>query len=241
MAVAVDAVSSAVTISTTSASPHTSTSLTTGTSLSNGAVTIVVCYDVHVTGSAATWDGVACTLVASGNNTGTNGRVEIWGLSPLGTHEGAKTFSVSWSGGGNAQTMIFGVSWTGVDQTGGTTSFPNGNSAAATVSGTTPSSVTITSATGDAVIAGFAQDVAQWLSTNNTNLYLLGNAGNLVDTAANRAAGAASVAMTATPASGTNQHQIAVGVSVKAVGSTVLTPEFVEWFEGYFNTELVSY
>lgn len=229
MAVAVDAVSTAVTTSTTSASPHTDTSLTTGASLSNGAVVFVVCSDVHVTGSAATWDGVACTLVASGNNTGTNGRVEIWALSPLGAHEGNKTFSYSWTGGGAAQTMIFGTSWTGVDQTGGVTSFPNGNSAAATVTGTTPSSVTITSAVGDAVIAGFAQDVSQWLSTNNTNLYLLGNAGALIDTCANRAAGAASVAMTATPATGTSQHQIAVGVDIKAFVAAAAQTPYEPW------------
>src|SRR5271170_5015467 len=120
MAVAQD-VAGSETRSTVSASPHTYTGLTTGGSLTNGAVTFVVIYDTQVTGSAATWDGVPCVLVASGNSTVTFGRVEIWGLAPIGAHTGNKTFSVSWSGGGNAQTFIAGVSWTGVNQTGGTT------------------------------------------------------------------------------------------------------------------------
>src|SRR5258705_5791807 len=127
MAVALD-VAGTWTNTANAASPQTYTLLTTGTGLSNGAVCFIVCVDQKtITGTAATWDGVACTKVASQSATGTFGLVELWALSPLSTHEGAKTFSYSWSGGpGSAQTFIVGCSFTGVNQTGGVTSFPNG-------------------------------------------------------------------------------------------------------------------
>lgn len=216
MAVAIDATGTE-TLSTSSASPHTYTGLTTGASLTNGAVVVVVVYDTHVTGSAATWDGVAMTLVASGNNTGTFGRVEIWGLAPITGHTGNKTFSVSWTGGGNAQTMIVGTSWTGVNQTGGTTSFPHGTSNTGTTTGTGNTTVTVTSANGNAVLAGHAIDNDNMSSTNNTQIFV-DNGGTNIDGAANRAAGAATVAMT-TSFTGTNtKNWIAVGTDILAAG-----------------------
>src|SRR5436309_7297058 len=169
MAVAVDVTGTEVTTGTV-ASPRTYTGLTTGSSLSNGAVAFIVCYANVVTGSSATWDGVACTLVASQNNSigCPDGRVEIWALSPLGAHEGNKTFSVSWTGGGSTETYIVGLSFTGVDQTGGVTSFPHGTGANGTSS---TSSVTVTSATGNIVVAGHTSDNGIFNSVNNTTIF----------------------------------------------------------------------
>jgi hypothetical protein len=212
-AVALD-VAGTETLSASAASPHTYTGLTTGGSLTNGAVECIVIYDVHVTASAATWDSVSMTLVSSANNAGTNGRVEIWGLSPIGAHTGAKTFSVSWTGGA-AQTAIACRSWTGVDQTGGATSFPNGNSTTSNGQGGTVS-VVVTSAVGDAVVAGHAVDSDSYASVNNTSIFLDNGPAN-ISAAANRAAGAAgSVTMSATLTGGNIANRVAVGVDILA-------------------------
>jgi hypothetical protein len=211
VAVAID-VTGTPTLSTASVSPHTYTGLTTGVSLSNGAVLFFVFADTHVTGGAATWDGVACTLVASGQTTTTFGRIEIWALSPIGAHTGAKTFSYSWSSGGSVQTEIIGLSFTGVDQTGGVTSFPNGTSATGSSVGT---SITVTSAVGDIALAGHVIDVSTFNSVNNTQV-LLDNTPNNIGTAANRAAGAATVTLTGTQAA--TGTWASVGVDVKAGG-----------------------
>ncbi len=185
MAVAIDVIGTEV-FHASAVSPRTYTGLTTGGSLTNGAVAFIVCYDTHVTGSAATWDGVACTLIASTNSGGTFGRVEVWGLSPIGAHTGNKTFSVSWTGGTSAITMVAGVSFTGVNQTGGTTSFPGGTSNTGTSgsSGTFNPTVNLTVNVGDIGIAGFTTDQNTFTSVNGTQIFRdfgtnLNGAGNL--------------------------------------------------------------
>lgn len=147
-------------------SPHTYTGLTTSATLSNGAVTFIVCYDTHVTGSAATWDGIPCFLIAGVNTTGASGRVEIWGLSPIGGHTGNKTFVVSWTGGGSAQTDICGVSWSGVDQTGGLTSFPGGN--------TNQGSITTTGTASVGIAPGQFISGSAWTYSNNNHTVTAG-------------------------------------------------------------------
>jgi hypothetical protein len=185
MAVAIDQIGTEV-FHASAVSPRTYTGLTTGGALVNGAVAFIVCYDTHVTGSAATWDGVACALIASINSGGTFGRAEIWGLSPLGAHTGNKTFSVSWTGGTSAITMVAGVSFSGVNQVGGTTSFPNANTATGTsgASGTFNPTVTITVNTGDIGIGAFTTDQNTFSSVNGTQIFRdfgtnLNGAGNL--------------------------------------------------------------
>jgi hypothetical protein len=227
MAVAIDVTGTEV-FHASAVSPRTYTGLTTGGSLSNGAVTFVVCYDTHVTGSAATWDSVACTLLASTNSTGTFGRAEIWGLSPIGAHTGNKTFSVSWTGGTSAITMVMGLSWTGVNQTGGTTSFPNGNSATGTsgTSGTFNPTVNVTMNTGDAGIAAFTTDQNTFSSTNNTQLFT--DFGTNINGAACRGTGSGSVAYTGTSTASLANNWTAVGVDILAAaggGGLVLNPK----------------
>lgn len=191
--VAIDVAGTFVLGASGSSSPQTYTGLTTSGSLANGAVTFIVIYDNFVTGSAVTWDGVACTLIASQNNTsGTNGRVELWGLSPIGAHTGNKTLSVSWTGGGTAQLGIAGQSWTGVNQVGGTTTF--NQSGGTTSSVTTDAFVTLSSQTGDALIAGLAAPNAAVNTISGTTLFN-SSAGNLAAWAGNRDVGATTVKM----------------------------------------------
>lgn len=195
MAVAIDVAGTEVLGGLASSSPQTYTGLTTGGSLSNGCVTFVVMYDnLAVTGTAATWDGVACTLIASQNSTGgTFGRVELWGLSPIGTHTGNKTFSITFTGG-TAQLVIQGLSWTGANQTGGTTTF---NHSVAATANTNTATGDVISQTGDAVFAGY-------VCANQTMSALTGvtlfndNTPNSYIAAASRTSGAALVTMSAT-------------------------------------------
>lgn len=218
MAVLIDIVGTEVLGGVASASPQTYTGLTTGSSLSNGCVTFIVIYDnLAVTGTSATWDGVACTLIASQTSGGISGRVEVWGLSPIGTHTGNKTFSITFAGG-TAQLVIQGQSWTGADQTGGTTTF---NNSAATSGNSSLASGTITSQVGDALIAGYVASSAT-TTPNNGIIIFTENGANNYDCAANRDVGAASVAMNAA-VSGVNTWAMA-GANILQVTSSSAQP-----------------
>lgn len=203
----------------TGVSPRTYTGLTTSAVITDGAIIVAVVTDTHVSGTSATWDGVAMTLLASVNTTGANGRVEIYGLAPIAGHTGNKTFSYAWTSGGSASVAICGVSWSGVDQTGGTVSFPNAATTTgnATVNGNT--SVTVNSAVGDSVVAAHATDSQSFFTSNNNTRIFLDNS-NFPATAsavANRASGAASVAMTGGFAGTTGTTTFAsAGVSIAA-------------------------
>lgn len=222
MAVALDVIGTEV-FHASAVSPRTYTGLTTGLSLTNGAVAFVVCYDTHVTGTAATWDGVACTLLASANSLGTFGRAEVWGLSPIGAHTGNKTFSVSWTGGTSAITMVAGVSFTGVNQTGGTTSFPNGNSATGTsaASGSFNAAVNITVNTGDIGIAGFTTDQNNFTSVAGTQIFR--DTGSNINGAGSLGTGSGVTAFTATATASLANNWTAVGVDILAAAGAAIT------------------
>jgi len=217
MAVAVDAVSTVETQSAGGITTETHTNLTVGASLSNGALIFGVAWDVKITSPNAHWDSTgtnqAMTLIGTIDTTGTNGTVAIFGLrNPT---SGNKTFSTSWTTASTC--MIFGISFTGVDQTSDAAAFAHFNSA--TGNSTAPS-VTITSATGNIIVGAFVNDsnVIDWTSVNNTTLCV--NAGNQL--AMNRAAGAASVAMSGVLGSG--DAWAATGIDVVAAGAATLVP-----------------
>lgn len=219
-AVALDVAGSETLTAAGVSSPQTYTGLTTGGSLSNGAVSCIVITDTHVAGGAGTWDSVSMTRLKSAPTASGLGQVEIYGLSPIGAHTGAKTFSYSWTGGTTAQVMMMCQSWTGVDQTGGATSFPNANSATGSgLNGNT--SVTITSAVGDAVIAGHVVG-SSFTAVNNTGFTMTSGAGwdntpANTSIAANRAAGASpNVAMTATFSGGVSVDWASAGTDILA-------------------------
>lgn len=170
----------------------TTSNLTIGSG-SNRALVVQVVWSGSVTSAALNWDqlGTPQALTAIAGTLATNTAVvQLWGL--VAPTSGAKQLKASWT---TAQDVIVnGVSWTGVDQTGGSTSFPHGTNG--TTSGN-PATVTVTSATNNAVMAVHATATSSFTSVNNTQTFL-DNTPATVSGAGNRAAGAATVTLTGT-------------------------------------------
>src|SRR5882724_11057932 len=125
MAVAVDATSTAF-VTTTNTSYTGTANITVGTSLSNGALTILVVWPSLVTVTACHWDsaGINQNMPSIGAATNTTGgvRAELFGL--IAPTAGNKNVNITWTGGSD-EIQIYAVSWTGVDQNGGETRFAN--------------------------------------------------------------------------------------------------------------------
>lgn len=243
MAVAVDATSTAVVTGANVASYTGTANITVGTGLSNGALVVQIAWGILPTAISVHWDSAGTnqlmTSIGAATNTTGIGRVELFGL--IAPTAGNKNISVTWTGA-TSDIDIFGVSWTGVDQTGGATSFAHvttANNQSLASNGVL--TLNITSATGNAVMAAFNNDFS-WASptaTNQTQLFL-SNGGTIAD-CASRAAGAASVSMTATNGA-TADNASAVGCDIVASGAAVfVSPTFIRWHEGYFDPEIVSY
>lgn len=213
MAVAVDAVSSAESVSS-SGLVATHTLLTVGASLTNGALIFGVTWDNLATSPIAHWDSTGTnqlmTSLGTVSSTGGQGRLVLFGLrNPT---SGNHTFGLSWTVA--AQAAMFGISFTGVDQTSDAIAFPHFNSA--TGSSTAPS-VVITSATGDITIGQITASAGTISSVNNTSLYITSN---FVPTAMNRGTGAATV--THSGVFGVSEPWAICGVDVAAaVGLTL--------------------
>lgn len=152
MAVAVDSNSGV----TADAAGVTTLSLTTFTvgSGANRALVALLGWDniTHtVTGGYPRWDdaGTPQALTAitnAGANSSDSCRADLWGL--VAPTSGNKTIKVNWTTA--AELIIMLVSFTGVNQTGGSTTFPNGTSATGS---STLSSVVVTSAAGNYTVA----------------------------------------------------------------------------------------
>lgn len=184
------------------------------------------------TNSAVTlnWDsaGTPQALALIPSATATNGTVALancWGL--VAPTSGNKNLACAWTTARDV--VVNGTSWIGVDQTGGSTSFPGG--AGATGTGTT-ASVTVASATGDAIQASHTL-LNTCSAVNNTQLYR-DNVPTNIGGAGNRVAGAASVAMTATL---TSAGWASCGTSIKASAGGAAT-----WgpLVGLMNNRLVQ-
>lgn len=208
MAVALDANGTADTPFHT-VTTATDTHLTIGT-INNTVLIIEVSWDVNtVSAITVQWDGlgtpVAATLVKS-NNTAAAGKTEIYGLiNPV---TGNKQIKATWTTiAGDC--FIHGESWTGVDQTGGATTFPH----TASGSGTGTPTTTVTSAVGNATVAAHGVDAATSTPTQ-TQLYI-DNTGANINAAASRAAGAASVTHAWTSAG----NWVSVSIDIQAAGS----------------------
>jgi hypothetical protein len=92
---------------------------------------------------SATWNGTNMTLVADGHPGSTLGPFsQLWGLAAPAT--GSQNLVFSWTT--SSRSFVSAVSFTGVLQTGGTTSFPNGAVANSTAT------ISITSNAGDMVV-----------------------------------------------------------------------------------------
>lgn len=168
------------------------TTLTVGSG-SNRALVVQLVWSGSVTAVSVTWDqggtNQACAAITGATATNT-GMVQLWGL--VAPTSGNKTLRVSWTT--SRDVVVQAVSWTDVDQTGGTTTFAHGTGATGT--GTT-STATVTSAANNAVMAVFSNNTDLIDAVNNTQTFIENTPAN-VGGAGNRAAGAASVAMTAT-------------------------------------------
>jgi len=167
MAVAFDAKSTASTTANGATSITTTANLTI-TAGSNMALTVQILWSVAVTSPSVTWDtggtNQACTAVtgAAASNTA---QAQIWGL--VNPTTGAKATKAQWTT--SADVVINQISWSGVDQTGGATSFPNGASGTGN-SNSDSVSVTGTS-TSTAIVACFATKTGSYTATSNTNAF----------------------------------------------------------------------
>lgn len=164
------------------------TTLTVG-GFSNRALVAQAGFDnTGITSVTVTWDpsgtNQSCTLIKSDNTSGGSARAELWGL--VAPTSGKKVLRASWTG--SAEIALNAVAWTGVNQTGGVTSFPNAASAKGT--STTPS-VTVTSAVGNATMESSASNLVSYSAPSKTQTHNETTGSNIA-AAGSRAFGAAS-------------------------------------------------
>jgi hypothetical protein len=108
---------------------------------------------------------------------------------------GNKTLTISWTGNNEAHACA--IAFTGVDQTSVAVAFPHGTNCQPYHLYRLPTSVTVTSATGNMVVACHEQNVATFSAVNQTSL-AIDNTGPNLAVAANYASGAATVTLTGT-------------------------------------------
>jgi hypothetical protein len=188
--------------------------LTTSGSLANGAIVVGIVFGVKTVPAlvtSVTWGGTQ-TMTAIPSSTqlssGANGATVFYGL--VGVNKfGAQNIVITFTGGSATDITLVACSWTGVDQT---TSFAG----SATGATSTAPAITVTSLTGNAVMAIFADLTVGFTSTNNTNLFL-DNSQTQFNAAGLRAAGASSVSCTTNTI--TSEAWIASGVNIIAVGA----------------------
>jgi hypothetical protein len=150
------------------------------------------------TGVSVTWNGTAMTQIVAGGSGG-NRDSQLWGL--INPASGANTFAISWTGGGKV--FAAAISFTGVDQTGGATSFPN------STSGTGVATLSVTSAVGNKVVACECSGGGQGTSTG-TQIYDDHVSGSIINAMAQYDAGAATPVVIGN--SGTNSLIVATDV-----------------------------
>lgn len=122
--------------------------LTIGAGVTNGLVFVGFVVDAAVTSPAVTVGGSSATLIL--NATATAGTYTAYAYClATGSSTGAKTVTISWTGNANATGGA--SSFSGVNQTGGTTSCAHSNSAAS-AAGSGTAGVTITSQANDMVV-----------------------------------------------------------------------------------------
>lgn len=149
MAVTLDATGSEGAF-TTAATTHNYTGLTISGGLTNSAAIFGVIVDPSAGGTAggtitATWNGVSCTNIIQLDTSHTAGSVALFGI--VNPASGNQTFSITTVN--SCQAAIVGVSFSGVNQTGGTTSFANSTSKDLTIGTSSSTTMTVTTANGD--------------------------------------------------------------------------------------------
>lgn len=167
--------------------------------------------------SSVVWDSggsnqnAAVITGTPGTHTDTSfKRTELWGL--IAPASGNLKLVVTLSGT-TSDAYVSAVSYTGVDQTGGATSFAHGTTAGGT---STSPTFNVTSASGNAVVGTWTTDQAAISTASGTSVYIDNASGGFSSAAANYDIGAASVALTLTP----NNAWVGSGVDVVAAASS---------------------
>jgi hypothetical protein len=201
MAVAFDAKTAAYT-SVTAGTTISMTNLTVGAGANRGLILCLQCGSQGASFPAAlslVWDSVGAnqtltqisgTLVANGVLTEV---AALYGL--VAPASGNKTLTISWTG--NNEMHASAAAFTGVDQTSVAVAFPHGTTVAHTTSTASPTSVTITSASGNMVVACHSQNVSAWGVISGTQLAKDDVTGPNIGVVSNYNSGAATVTMTA--------------------------------------------
>ena len=198
MAITVDAIGSindSFNSGVTTAS-YTGLTTTSATTTNNGAIIVFIWSDPGFsTPSTVVWDltgaNKSFTLIGSVNDVSLTGSVEMWGLvNP--TSYGNKTITITSPIANNGYYQVCAMSLTGVNQTGGTTTFANFTSNAPSTA-TTTYSITCSSSIGNMVIAAVetGENNTNDISSPTQTAIFTDNSG--VPWAASYAAGAASV------------------------------------------------
>lgn len=197
MAVAFDAKSTAWTnVSGVATLSHSLITVGSGTNMA-----LIACIIFSATalpaGLTVTWDLVstnqAMTAIASTtiSNSMEPATAVLYGL--VAPTSGNKTLTMSWTG--NLEAHLVAVSFSGVDQTGGSTSFPNGTTVNSTSGAATSGSITVTSASADQVVALFSNN-AWAFATTSGNIIQFQNNGPNDGSVASYSNGASSVVCT---------------------------------------------
>lgn len=168
---------------------------------------LVVTWDSAGTGGAAQpMTQITNTFVANTANC-----CVLYGL--VAPNSGLRLLSVAYTG--TTEVGIYAVSFTGADQTGGATTFANGNHNSGVASN--PATVTITSTSADAICACFVDNNTQGSATLSDTQIDGFRSGNSEDCCANYAIGSGTHALTATWPGACNWAS--AGTSIKAVAT----------------------
>ena len=191
------------------------TNLTVGSG-TNRALVVELLFEATTapTSITVTWDSggtnQAMTQIATKVDVSTTLTAQLWGL--VAPTSGAKTLKASWTN--SAAAAMGAVSWTGVNQTGGATSFPKSTNANGS---TSPATVAVTSVTNNAVMDAVAVAAGGTITAGNQT-QVFKSALTALNAAGQRAAGAASVTMSWTLSTGLSWA--IVGTNIAAAASS---------------------
>jgi hypothetical protein len=215
MAVAFDAKSTSATVA--ASSPTTNTTHTIG-SITNGVLVAFVGFFTGVTTvNSVVWDAAgtnqSMTLIGT-LAVATNITVGIYGLVAPTT--GNKTLTATWTGTAT-ECFLASASYSGADQTGGSTTFANANKATGTASSAV--SVTLSGGTAnDMAVAIGGDDNGNWSSGSDTQLWSsVGNDAYFAQY------GASSASKTITDTLSAASNWAIAAVNIKAVSAGGLT------------------
>lgn len=194
------------------------TALTVG-SAQNRAMVAMACYEGNAGGAqaiTATWDALGAggppqpmTLIGDALSSNGADNVRLFGL--VAPRSGNFTLRFATTAGCSSDFYVDAISFSGVDQTGGTTTFRNFNTNEVASSSI---SLVVSSAAGEIVVAAVTAKEFFITSVNNTEIFI-DNSAIHAQGAGNYASGAASVTMSAVFGGALTTSSIG-GVSIKA-------------------------